>query len=122
MSLVIRARLRANIVVIELTGRLAILESGLLDRSPQRRAGGHLNFAINLEEVAYIDASGLGQLLETMALVTRRGGELILVRPSKRVLELLAITKLDTIFEIFEDVSVPLKSVGPRYQAHETYA
>jgi anti-sigma B factor antagonist len=58
---------------------------------------------LNLAEVNYIDSSGVGELVSTYASVTNRGGQLKLVHLTKRIKELLTLTKLLTVFQSYED-------------------
>jgi anti-sigma B factor antagonist len=61
---------------------------------------GHSDIAINLSEVGAIDSEGVGQLASLLLRIGRRGGRLLLVAPSAPVKRVLAVTRLDTVFEV----------------------
>jgi len=65
---------------------------------------------LNLEGVPYIDSAGLGEIVRTYTTVSRQGGNLKLVNLTKRITDLLSITKLLTVFETFETEPEALKS------------
>ncbi len=66
---------------------------------------------LNLADVAYLDsAAGIGELVSSYTTVTRRGGQLKLLKPGKYVLESLHITRLHTVFELFDDEAQALRS------------
>jgi anti-sigma B factor antagonist len=66
--------------------------------------------ALNLEGVPYIDSAGLGEVVRTYTTVSRQGGQLKLVNLTKRITDLLMITKLLTVFETFDAEQEALKS------------
>jgi anti-sigma B factor antagonist len=63
---------------------------------------GQKNLLLNLEGVPYIDSAGLGEIVRTYTTVSRQGGALKLVNLTKRITDLLSITKLLTVFETFD--------------------
>ena len=63
-------------------------------------ARGHKDIAINLSAVTSIDSEGIGQLASLLLRIGRRGGRLVLVAPSAPVTRVLAVTRLDTVFEV----------------------
>jgi anti-sigma B factor antagonist len=65
---------------------------------------------LNLADVNYIDSSGIGELVSTYTTVTNNGGQLKLLNLTKKIQELLAITKLLTVFQVFEDEQSALDS------------
>jgi anti-sigma B factor antagonist len=65
---------------------------------------------LNLEGVPYIDSAGLGEIVRTYTTVSRQGGKLKLVNLTKRITDLLSITKLLTVFETFDSVPEAVKS------------
>ncbi|MFZ5496521.1 MAG: STAS domain-containing protein [Verrucomicrobiota bacterium] len=71
--------------------------------------------ALDLSEVPYIDSAGLGTLVSAYTSVTSHGGQLVLVRPTKKIDDLLQVTKLHTVFQIFataEEAVTALSSAG----------
>ena len=65
---------------------------------------GQYNIIIDLTSVMFVDSAGLGQLVSALKMAVHHGGDLILVKPNESVLDLLRITKLDTIFRKFDSV------------------
>ena len=65
---------------------------------------------MNLTDVPYIDSAGLGEIMRTYTTVSRQGGQLKLVNLTKRITDLLMITKLLTVFETFEVEQDAIKS------------
>jgi anti-anti-sigma factor len=102
MSLSIEIRRVDRVVIMELAGRLSVLEPSLRDLAWQLIERGDRYFVISLANVSYLDNSGLGQLCWIYTVLQNRGGDMALVRPTPRIKTLLHITKLDTIFQSFE--------------------
>ena len=71
---------------------------------------GHNKLLIDLTEVPYVDSAGLGELVRTYTAVNRSGGQLKLLGLAKRIKDVLALTKLLTVFEIFETEEEALDS------------
>jgi anti-sigma B factor antagonist len=65
---------------------------------------------LNLAEVSYIDSSGIGEMVSGFTTVTNQGGQVKLLNLTKRVKDLLQITKLYTVFEVFEDEAAAVRS------------
>ena len=103
MSLIVEQRNVSDIVVLNLTGRLWILDLPLRDLMSGLLSAGKRHFVLNLAGVDYMDSSGLGQLVSIWTSVHKNGGYMTLLNPTKRVLRLFAITRLDSVFEICGD-------------------
>jgi anti-sigma B factor antagonist len=73
---------------------------------------GQRKIILNLSDVPYIDSAGLGEIVRTYTTVSRQGGSLKLLNLTKRIQDLLAITKLLTVFETFENEQDAIKSFG----------
>lgn len=71
---------------------------------------GQTKILLNLAEVSYIDSSGLGELVAAFTTVSNNGGQLKMLNLTKRVKDLLQITKLYTIFDIHDDEAHALRS------------
>ena len=71
---------------------------------------GRTKILLNLAEVPYIDSAGLGEIVRTYTTVSRQGGTMKLVNLTKRITDLLAITKLLTVFETYDTEAEALKS------------
>ena len=102
MSLSIEIRQIDRVVVLELAGRVSVLEQGLRQIAWNLMERGERYFIINLADVSYLDNSGLGQLCWIYTVVRNRGGDMALLMPTSRIKKLLNITKLDTVFRCFE--------------------
>ena len=100
----IQERTIQGVVVLDLTGKLTIGEGDelLKERISNLVQQGHRNLLLNLEGVPYVDSAGLGEIVRTYTTVSRQGGKLKLVNLTKRITDLLAITKLLTVFETYE--------------------
>ena len=100
----IEERALENVVVLDLKGKLTIGEGDeLLKETIQKLMDqGHNKLLLNLEDVPYVDSAGLGEIVRTYTTVSRQGGSLKLVNLTKRITDLLAITKLLTVFDTFE--------------------
>jgi anti-sigma B factor antagonist len=110
----ITSRQVGKTVVIEMTGRITVGEGNLLLREMvgNLTASGQKNIVLNLGEVTYVDSSGLGELVKTHTTIRNLQGELKLVNLSKRVEELLQMTKLSSVFDICEDEASAIASFG----------
>jgi anti-sigma B factor antagonist len=100
MALIIKQRNVSDIIVLDLAGRLWVLDLPLRDLVNGILIGGQQNFVLNLAGVDYIDSSGLGQLISIWTSIRSRGGDMTILNPSKRVQQLFAITRLNAVFEI----------------------
>ena len=103
MALIINARVANDTVVLDLKGRLWVLDLPLRDRVQALLQQGCPFFVLNIAEVDYIDSSGLGQLISIWTSVRKFGGNVVLLRPIPRVRRLLVTACLQTIFDVFED-------------------
>ena len=114
MSLDIRESLREGVVILSLKGRLTVGEASTVrEQCNAVAAGGNVNVLLNLEHVEYIDSTGLGALVICFTSLKKAGGSLKLVNPNKRNVELLLLTKLHTIFEVFADEQDAVNSFFP---------
>jgi anti-anti-sigma factor len=114
MSLEISESIREGVVILALKGRLTAGEStALREKVDQAIAAGHLNVLFDLTHVDYLDSTGLGGMVICYTTLKRHGGALKLVNPNKRNVELLALTKLHTIFEVFIDPQDAVNSFFP---------
>jgi anti-sigma B factor antagonist len=102
MSLSIETRQNGAATVLELSGRLSVLEPGLRQLAWELVERGERYFVINLGNLVYLDNSGLGLLCWIYTFVRNRGGDMVLLKPTSRIKKLLSVTKLDTVFQSFE--------------------
>src|SRR4026207_1639471 len=100
----IEERAVGDVVVLDLKGRITMGEGDelLKDKVNSLVNQGHKKIVLNLAEVPYIDSAGLGEIVRPYTPVRRRGGSLKLLNLTKRITDLLSITKLLTVFETFE--------------------
>jgi len=114
MSLVLKARRLDDVVIFDLSGRITIGEGTLIlrDQLNRRLDAGDRKFLLNLADIDYIDSSGLGELVTSFTAVRNYQGQLKLLNLTRRVQDLLQITKLLTVFEITDDEASAVKSFG----------
>ena len=100
----IAERTVSDITVLDLKGKMTLGEGDelLKDKINSLLAAGKKKLVLNLEGVPYIDSAGLGEIVRTFTTVSRQGGSLKLLNLTKRITDLLAITKLLTVFETFD--------------------
>jgi anti-sigma B factor antagonist len=108
----IEERKVGEVVVLDLKGKITLGEGDelLKDKINSLVNQGYTKLLLNLEGVPYIDSAGLGEIVRTYTTVSRQGGNLKLLNLTKRITDLLAITKLLTVFETFDSESDALKS------------
>ena len=112
MSVKISNRQVGDVTVVDATGRITLGEGASVFRDTIRdlAAKGNKKILINLSDVSYIDSSGIGEMVSSFTTVTNHGGQLKLLGLTKRVKDLLQITKLYTVFEVFEDEPSAVRS------------
>ena len=114
MSLKMSTRETSGIVIIDLSGRLTMGEScaALREEIRDQNGQGFRKILLNLADVSYIDSAGLGELTAAFTSVKNRGGELKLLSLTKRVHDLMQITKLYTVFDVHDDEKKAIASFG----------
>ncbi len=103
MALQITPHIENDMVVLDLEGRLWVLDLSLREHVRALLEQGCRYFVFNLEHVDYVDSSGLGQLVALWTSVRSKDGNVCLLRPSPRVERLLKVTQLNVIFDTFHD-------------------
>jgi anti-sigma B factor antagonist len=108
----IEERTVGDVMVLDLKGRITLGEGDelLKDKVNSLINQGVRKVVLNLAEVPYIDSAGLGEVVRTYATVKREGGSLKLLNLTKRITDLLSITKLLTVFETFDSESEAIGS------------
>jgi anti-sigma B factor antagonist len=103
-----------TVTIIDTLGQLTQGAAGdaLRDKVGSLLQQGHRNILVNLGAVSYMDSSGLGALVSSFATVQRQGGALKLINLTKRLNDLLVITKLSNVFECFDDETAAVDSFG----------
>lgn len=114
MSFEITEKEREGISILSLKGRLTVGEASTVrEKVNQLVAAGRINIILDLSNVDYIDSTGLGSLVICFTTIKKAGGALKLVNLNKRNVELLLLTKLHTIFEVFSDELDAVNSFFP---------
>jgi len=108
----IEQRAVGSVMILDLKGKITLGEGdeALKDKINSLILQGHKKMLLNFGDVPYIDSAGLGEIVRTYTTVSRQGGQLKLVHLTKRITDLLMITKLLTVFETFDSEPEALKS------------
>jgi anti-sigma B factor antagonist len=108
----IEERAVGDVVVLDLRGKITLGEGDelLKDKVNSLVNQGHKKIILNLADVPYIDSAGLGEVVRTYTTVSRQGGSLKLLNLTKRITDLLSITKLLTVFETFDSENEAIRS------------
>ena len=108
----IEERVVGGVTILDLSGKMTLGEGDelLREKIASLVNAGQKNLLLNLDGVPYIDSAGLGEMVRSYTTVSRQGGQLKLVNLTKRITDLLSITKLLTVFEAFDSESEALKS------------
>jgi anti-sigma B factor antagonist len=103
-----------GVTIVDLSGRITLGEGSTILRDIVRDmiAKGNKKILLNLGDVTYIDSSGIGELVSAFTTVRNGGGELKLLNLTKKVHDLLQITKLYTVFDIKDDEANAIQSFG----------
>ena len=114
MSMKATTRQVDSVNVVDLSGRITLGEgcSQLRELIRDLLAKGHKSILLNLGEVTYIDSSGIGELVSGFTAVSNQGGHLKLLNLTKKVQDLLQITKLLTVFDVHDDEAKAIASFG----------
>jgi len=101
----IDTRTVGEVHILDCSGKITLGEGTMAIRNTVREMlkGGGKKIILNLSEVNYIDSSGIGELVSTFTTVTNAGGQLKLLNLTKKIQELLAITKLLTVFSVYQN-------------------
>jgi anti-sigma B factor antagonist len=101
-----------GVMILDLKGKMTLGEGDelLKDKINSLIQQDQKKLLLNLEGVPYIDSAGLGEIVRTYTTVSRQGGKLKLVNLTKRITDLLSITKLLTVFETFESEQEAVRS------------
>lgn len=111
-ELELNQRQAGDVSILDLSGEVRIGDSSTALRGAIRSlvAGGNNKILLNLAGVKYIDSSGIGELIANYTTVGRGGGQLKLLNLTDKVQDLLVITKLLTVFDVYESESEALSS------------
>jgi anti-sigma B factor antagonist len=109
----------SDVVVLDIKGRVQLGEGDemLKDKVNSLLNQGRKKIVLNLAEVPYIDSAGLGEVVRTFTTVSRQGGQLKLLNLTKRITDLLAITKLLTVFDTYDSEQDAVQSFSASAKA-----
>jgi anti-sigma B factor antagonist len=112
VSVKLTTRQVGDVTVVDAVGRITLGDGASTFRDTIRSlvGSGHKKMLLNLGEVSYIDSSGIGEMVSGYTTVNNQGGQVKLLNLTKRVKDLLQITKLYTVFEVFEDETAAVQS------------
>ncbi len=114
MGFAIQSRAVGRVVVIDAVGKFTSIDghTKLRDLVHVLTGSGTKNFVINMERVEFVDSSGIGELLRSYFVVRQRGGEMKLACLNAKVLHVLTISRMNTVFEIHAAEDAALKAFG----------
>jgi len=101
-----------NVTILDVSGNVTLNDGAEQVRDKVRSVlqQGQKYLLVNLSKVSYMDSAGLGELVQAYSTVAKQGGRLKLVSPTKRLKDLLVITKLSTVFDSFDDEATGIAS------------
>ena len=108
----INERQAGDVTVLDMSGKITIVEGSVALRTAIRRLleEGKKRILLNLSGVGYIDSSGIGELVSSYTAITNAGGQLKLLNLTQKLQDLLTITKLLTVFDVYESEADALNS------------
>lgn len=109
----ISERAVGSVMIVDVSGKITLGDGGdaaLKDKMRSLIQQGQKNILLNLGDVSYVDSAGLGEIVQAYATVSKGGGALKLLNTTKRIKDLLSITKLLTVFECHDNEADALKS------------
>ena len=108
----ITERQAGDVTILDMNGKVTIGEGSVALRNAIRRllGEGKNKILLNLGAVGYVDSSGIGELVSSFTAVNKEGGTLKLLKLTQKIQDLLAITKLLTVFDVFDEESEALSS------------
>ncbi len=101
-----------GVIVVDLSGRIKLGEGSSVLRETVKDllSKGHKKILLNLGDISYIDSSGIGELVSAFTSVRNQGGELKLLNLTRKVHDLLQITKLYTVFDVKDDETAAIRA------------
>lgn len=115
MELTLSERIKEGIVILDAKGQIVAGEGAdrLREQLKAMAEAGPANVILNLAHVDYIDSSGLGALVMSFSALRKKEGTLKLLNLTRRNVELLVLTKLETVFEVYDDEQSAVNSFFP---------
>ena len=110
--MLIEERAAGDVTILDLKGKMTLGEGDeiLKDKVNSLAMQGRKRIVLNLSAVPYIDSAGLGEIVRTYTTMSRQGGSLKLLGLTKRITDLLSITKLLTVFETYDNEADAVRS------------
>jgi len=108
----INERQAGDVTVLDMSGKITIGEGSVALRSAIRRLleEGKKRILLNLAGISYVDSSGIGELVSSYTAINKEGGQLKLLNLTQKIQDLLTITKLLTVFDVYESEADALNS------------
>jgi anti-sigma B factor antagonist len=108
----IRERQAGDVTILDMDGKITIGEGSVALRSAVRRLieENKKKILLNLANVGYVDSSGIGELVSSFTTINREGGQLKLLNLSQKIQDLMTITKLHTVFDVYDEETGALNS------------
>lgn len=106
-----------DVTIVDVSGKVTLGDGGdvvLKDKMQSLVQQGRKKVLLNLGDVSYVDSAGLGAIVQAYATLNKNGGALKLVNTTKRIKDLLSITKLLTVFECLDTEAEGMKSFEPK--------
>jgi anti-sigma B factor antagonist len=112
VNLKVSTRQVDGVSIVDCSGRITLGEGSIVLRDTVKDllGKGHKKILLNLGDVNYIDSSGIGELVSAYTTAKNQGGELKLLKLTKKVHDLLQITKLYTVFDVKDDETAAVKA------------
>jgi anti-sigma B factor antagonist len=116
MNLEFKVRRSGDVTIVDLTGRIVLSESTsqIHDLIEQALEAGNRKFLLNMAGVSYMDSSGIGELVRSCVRVTSAGGEMKLLHLQSKIANLLQVTKLRNVFEVFADEALAFSTFSTK--------
>lgn len=111
----IKVRERGNVTIVDSIGRMTMTDGSagrFREAIEKLRALGRVSVILSFERNSFVDSVGLGEMVAGRRVLSRAGGNIKLLHPTKRIKGILKLTTLDTIFEIFDDEDAAVRSFG----------
>ena len=111
-ELAVKERQAGDVTILDMNGEVRIGEGSIALRDAIRNlsAGGKKKILLNLAGVSYIDSSGIGELVSSYTAANKEGGQLKLLNLTQKIKDLLTITKLYTVFDVYDNEAEALNS------------
>ena len=112
MAMTVSERSVGDVTILDVSGNVTLNDGAEQVRDKVRSVlhQGRKHLLVNLAKVSYMDSAGLGELVQAYSAAAKAGGKLKLVSPTKRLQDLLVITKLATVFDSFDDEAAAVAS------------